>query len=181
MYICVTHVDAKTGIPCTEAPMRRGPAMPNVKGLKVRCADYSQWPTETPNFYGICDDDADVSTAGVIKVLSQQEYKSLVKAEIKERRDKVIEAGTTVNGINIATDDVSQQRITGAALAATVDPSTTVRWKLPDDSFVTLDAAQVIAIAQAVRTHIQACFDREAELLEALNSGQSYDLNAGWP
>ena len=103
------------------------------------------------------------------------------RRRIKERRDKAIEAGTTVNGITISTDDTSQQRITGAALAATVDPSTTVRWKLPDDSFVTLDSTQVIAIAQAVRTHIQACFDREAELLDALNAGQSYDLDAGWP
>ena len=103
------------------------------------------------------------------------------RRRIKERRDKSIEAGTTVNGITISTDDLSQQRITGAALAATVDPSTTVRWKLSDDNFVTLDSTQIIAIAQAVRTHIQACFDREAELLEALNSGQSYDLNAGWP
>jgi len=181
MYICVTHVDAKTGIPCTEAPMRRGPAMPNVKGLKVRCADYSQWPTETPNFYGICDDDADVSMAGVITVLSEQEYLSLSKAEIKARRDKGVNSGTTVGGITISTDDLTQQRITGAALAASIDPSTTVRWKLPDDTFVTLDAAQTIGIAQGIGSHIQACFDREAELLDALNAGEPFDIGAGWP
>lgn len=103
------------------------------------------------------------------------------RKRIKERRDKALVAGTTVNGVTIATDDLSQQRITGAALAATVDASTIVKWKLPDDTFVTLDATQIIDIAQGVRTHIQACFDREAELLTALEAGQSYDIDSGWP
>ena len=106
---------------------------------------------------------------------------SQARKQIKERRDKAIVTGTLVNGMVVATDDLSQQRITGAALAATVDPSVTVRWKLPDDTFVTLGAAQIIDLAQAVRTHIQSCFDREAELLAALNAGESYDLDAGWP
>lgn len=181
MYICVTHVDAKTGIPCTEAPMRRGPVIPEVKGLKVRCANYTQWPTDTPYFYGTCDDDADTSVAGVIKVLGEGEYKLLVRTEVKARRDKAMEAGTTIGGVSVATDDLSQQRITGAALAATVDSTTTVKWKLPDDTFVTLDATQIIGIAQGVRAHVQACFDREAELLAALNAGEAYDINSGWP
>jgi len=99
--------------------------------------------------------------------ISTQERK-----RIKEYRDNAIASGTLVNGILIATDDLSQQRITGAALAATVDNTTTVKWKLPDDTFVTLDATQIIGIAQAVRAHVQACFDREAELLAALEAGQ---------
>jgi len=103
------------------------------------------------------------------------------KADIKARRDQAINSGTTVNGVTVATDDLSQQRITGAALAATVDNTTTVKWKLPDDTFVTLDATQIIGIAQGVRAHVQACFDREADLLAALEAGQSYDIDAGWP
>jgi hypothetical protein len=35
--------------------------------------------------------------------------------------------------------------------------------------------------AQAVRTHVQACFDREAELLDAMMPGAAYDIEAGWP
>lgn len=107
--------------------------------------------------------------------------KALERKAIRSRRDKALVAGTTVNGVTVATDNVSQQRITGVALAATVDASITVRWKLPDSTFVTLTAAQIIDIAQGVRTHIQACFDREAELLAALEAGQSYDIDAGWP
>jgi len=103
------------------------------------------------------------------------------RKRIKERRDKALVSGTTINGVTVATDDLSQQRITGAALAATVDNTTTIKWKLPDDTFVTLDATQIIGIAQGVRAHVQACFDREAELLAALNTGEDYDIDAGWP
>jgi len=89
MYICVTHVDAKTGIPCTEAPMRRGPAIPKVKGLKIEWANYTQWPTDTPYFYGTCDDVADTSIAGVIKVLTEQQYTSMRQTETNNKAGQV--------------------------------------------------------------------------------------------
>lgn len=112
---------------------------------------------------------------------SREEILAKARKQIKGRRDKALNAGTTVGGVAVATDDLTQQRITGAALAATVDPNTTAQWKLEDDTFITLDATQIIGIAQGIRAHVQACFDREAELLAALNAGQSYDINAGWP
>ena len=103
------------------------------------------------------------------------------RKRIKERRDKALVSGTTINGVSVATDDLSQQRITGAALAATVDNTTTIKWKLPDDTFITLDANQIIGIAQGVRAHVQACFNREAELLAAVEAGEVYDIDTGWP
>lgn len=99
---------------------------------------------------------------------------------IKARRNTALASGTTVSGMPIATDDTSQSRITGAALAVTLDPETTIQWKT-GSGFVMLDAAQVIGIAQAVRAHVQACFDREAELLAALQAGDAYDIETGWP
>ena len=103
------------------------------------------------------------------------------KAAITARRNAAMAAGITVAGLPIATDDVSQARITGAALAALADPSAEIRWKLPDGRFVELTAAQVLAIAGGLRAHVQACFDREAELLGALAAGQPEDAAAGWP
>lgn len=38
------------------------------------------------------------------------------------------------------------------------------RWKTASGEFVTLTAPQIIALALAVRAHVQACFDREADL-----------------
>lgn len=74
MYICVAHVDARTGIPCTVAPMSHGPAFPAVKGLRVEWANQSQWPTDFPLFYGTCDADADTTIPGVVRALTQAEY-----------------------------------------------------------------------------------------------------------
>lgn len=71
-YICVTHVDALTGVPCFKEPTRNGPTFPKVKGLNVEWWDESNWPLthpdQYPRFYGTCDDDADTTIAGVIQV-----------------------------------------------------------------------------------------------------------------
>lgn len=94
--------------------------------------------------------------------------------------------GTTFNGMPVATDPVSQTKIIGAVVGAQIDPLATVNWKLPDGSFVTLDAAAINAMAMAVRAHVQACFDREAELKALIDGANTVediaavDLNDGW-
>jgi len=81
MYICITEVDAITKIPCTIEPQITGPSMPAVKGWKFVWADKSTWPVSTdstgtylraPKYYGYCDDDADISIAGVLEVLTEE-------------------------------------------------------------------------------------------------------------
>lgn len=100
---------------------------------------------------------------------------------IKARRDHAITAGITVAGVQIHTDETSQTRIMGAAVAAMLDPDYSVQWKAADGTFVMLAAVQVIGIASAVRAHVQACFDREAVLRTAVISEQPFDIEAGWP
>jgi hypothetical protein len=73
MKIKITQVDAATGIPCTVEPMRRGPAYPNVKGLKILFGDQRNWPTNTPFYIAECDDDADLDVRGVIGVMSDED------------------------------------------------------------------------------------------------------------
>lgn len=102
--------------------------------------------------------------------------------EARARRDQAIASGiVTVGDAPILTDDTTQQRLTAVALAVTLDPAATIRWKCADGHFRVLDAAQVIAAAQAVRAYVQACYDREAELLAALDAGEPVDVDAGWP
>ena len=103
------------------------------------------------------------------------------RRRIKARRDEALASGTLVAGVAVQTDDLSQQRIVGAALAASMDPQAEVNWKAADGTFVTLSAPQIIAIAQGVRAHVQACFDREAALLSALDAAAPYDIEDGWP
>lgn len=104
-----------------------------------------------------------------------------LRSRLRVRRDQAIAAGITVAGLPVQTDDLSQQRIVGVALAATVDPATTARWKVADGSFVSLDAPTIIGIAQAVRAHVQACFDHEAELSDQIEAGHMPDIDTGWP
>ena len=85
-------------------------------------------------------------------------------SQLKSARDAAIARGIEVNGLRVQTDDLSQSRLTAAALAAQLDPGATVRWKLATGAFVELTAPQIIALALAVRAHVQACFDREADL-----------------
>jgi hypothetical protein len=84
------------------------------------------------------------------------------------------------------TDRESQSLIVGAALAATLDPNYTVEWK-STAGWVTLNATQLLAAAQAVRAHVQACFSNERVLAEAIDAAadpsgvMAIDLGQGWP
>jgi len=104
------------------------------------------------------------------------------KAMVAARRYQEETKGTTVNGMPVDTDRQSQALITGAALAATIDPDYVCRWKTRG-GFIALDAAAIIAVATAVRNHVQGCFDREAELIAAIEE-ETYTsdmIDEGWP
>jgi hypothetical protein len=93
-----------------------------------------------------------------------EEAKAAKLAEIAAARFKEETGGTVFQGMSIDTARESQALITGAALQATVDSAYSCRWKT-SAGFVELTAAQILAVAVAVRAHVQACFDREAELI----------------
>lgn len=121
------------------------------------------------------DDEADVEiddyyTDGVVDTLGR--YKEPKKREIAAARWAAETGGVTIAGMTIDTSRESQALITGAALQATVDPTYTCHWKTAS-GFVALDAATILAVATAVRAHVQACFDREAGLLELIEAAET--------
>ena len=103
-------------------------------------------------------------------------------AVIAARRYQAEKAGIIVNEIPLDTGRDSQALVTGAALAAVIDSAYSCQWKTAG-GFIDLDAQQIIAIASAMRAHVQACFDREAELLDAVAAGtySAEQLDQGWP
>jgi len=103
-------------------------------------------------------------------------------ASIASRRYAAETAGVAVGGAQIDTSRDSQGLISGAALSAMLDPSYVCRWKTPA-GFVELTAEQILGVAQAVRAHVQACFDREAALLAEIEAGTyaAAMLETGWP
>jgi hypothetical protein len=114
------------------------------------------------------------------------EMRAAKLAELSARRYAKEIDGVVVGGLSVSTDRESQALITGAALAATLDPAYTVDWKTPA-GFVTLSAAQLLGVAQAVRAHVQACFSAErghAEAIAALDTAAAvagYSIEVGWP
>lgn len=102
--------------------------------------------------------------------------------QIAERRYQAEVAGCTVAGMHIDTDDRSKLLINGAVVEAMIDPTYALAWKT-STGVVPLTAEQVIGVGRAVRAHVQACFDREAELLAAVEAGTFTPemLEQGWP
>lgn len=113
---------------------------------------------------------------------NREARKAELTQQIAARRYAAETAGITVSGIRVDTSRDSQALITGAALSAMRDPAYVCRWKTPV-GFVELDAPEIMALADAVRAHVQACFDREAELLTAIEEGEYSEemLEEGWP
>ena len=97
------------------------------------------------------------------------ELKTRKKAEIAVARYEAETAGVTVNNVLIDTGRDSQALITGAALAAVIDASYSLNWKT-DAGFIHLTTPEIIAVAQAVRAHVQSCFDKEGELVARINA-----------
>lgn len=95
--------------------------------------------------------------------------------------------GTTYNGYSIATDTISQTKYVGATVAALLDPTIRIKWKMTDGSFVELDEVGITAMAVTVRDHIQACFDRESSLRVLIETAvdqeelTAIDITVGWP
>lgn len=123
----------------------------------------------------------DLASEAWVDIRTPAELAEAQRTAFKLRRDMAVNGGTTFSGMHLQTDDITQSRITGAALAAMIDPNYSLQWKMHGGDFITLTGAQIIAVAQAIRAHVQACYDREAELIAALGAGQPYDIESGWP
>ena len=103
-------------------------------------------------------------------VPSLSDLKTDKRAEIAAARYAAEIGGCTVDGVTIATDRGSQALLTAAVVSARLDLEFKTRWKCADGHFVALDAFQLRAIGDAVTAHVEACFAREAELVELIDA-----------
>lgn len=105
-----------------------------------------------------------------------------IKNTIAAKRYMEETSGILVNGFFLNTGRDSQALLTGAALEAFMDDTYTCRWKTAE-GFIELDSASLITISREMRKHVQACFNREADLLEHVDAGTYEDsmLEEGWP
>ena len=116
--------------------------------------------------------------SGYFAPMTLDEAKAAKRAEIAAARFAAETGGIVVGGAEIRTDRESQAMITGAALKAIQDAEYSCSWKT-DGGFVQLSAPQILAIADAVRAHVQSCFDHERTLLAIIDAaGTLEDLEA---
>ncbi|WP_256575685.1 DUF4376 domain-containing protein [Pseudomonas sp. R16(2017)] len=111
-------------------------------------------------------------------VMTPEQLAALVAAE----RFKREATGVLVDGLSIETTRDSQALIASTGLAAIYDPEYRCNFKTAA-GFVEIGSAEIVAIATAVRSHVQACFDRELELRRLIETGEYRDemLHQGWP
>ena len=107
--------------------------------------------------------------------LTIEDVKKEKLAEIAQARLTAEEGGMKFGEFNIATDQKSQAKITGAALQAVDDPTYACNWKTSDGVFIQINAEQIKAVAKAVRTFVQSCFDKEWGYIQQINAATTKD------
>ena len=93
-----------------------------------------------------------------------------LKTYAAAQRWQLQNSGIVVGGVAVATDAESRAMIDGAYAFVNRNPSATVNWKAADGSFVAIDAATVIAIADAVGHFIEACFNTESSVVTGVDN-----------
>lgn len=94
--------------------------------------------------------------------------------------------GYVFRGHRIATDRESRVSISGMALGASLlGDQFSTSWKCADGSFITLDAADALALATEVMAFVSACFGVESEVSAGIASGDITSIeqvdHADWP
>lgn len=162
----VTHVETHTGRRHSAGSLRRWAAN-DLRALDIWPVQQQSVPSQTFQLRSgmrlEVDDEALVVHA--IPTFSDMDLKGAKQAALKQvaqHRYETEVGGTTVNGFDVATDVSSQSKLIAVRINAREDPAYTVKWKT-SSGFVTLTAAQIILITDAVRQHVQDCFDWEAD------------------
>ena len=84
-YLKFTYVDAVTGASIASEPAANGPVFPPVAGLEFVWARESRYPTDVPEFFGTCPEDADTQVDGVLGVYLQADWETMREDEMRAR------------------------------------------------------------------------------------------------
>lgn len=93
--------------------------------------------------------------------------KEALKAYLANYRYEAETGG--LNGIQ--TDRETRANLVSARTLAKEDANYTVKWKAANGAFVTLNAAQIIATADAVAAFVAKCFASEESVATAIDAG----------
>lgn len=124
-----------------------------------------------------------VTRSHVVKSLA--DCKVIKKDQLAVKRYDVEVSGITVGGVRVNTDRETQSILTGARILAKEDAGYSVNWKT-SSGWAALNAATIIAVADAVAAHVQGAFDTEkahSDAIDALTTAAevvAYNIEANW-
>ena len=101
--------------------------------------------------------------------------KQAKRKEIAQARYEAETGGLPLpNGYIVKTDRESQAMLMAAALSAKEDPNYIVNWKCAN-GWMQIDAETILKVAQAVREHVEMCFDKERLLHEQIDKCETIE------
>ncbi|WP_406720374.1 DUF4376 domain-containing protein [Thioclava litoralis] len=114
------------------------------------------------------------------------EVADAAKEAVRVKRNTVMDGGIVFMNLPMKTDEYSRSLVTNevtyiGGLSDAQVSAYSLNFKFADGQYQALDFAGVMAFFYAMRQHVSDCFAREAELVAAIDSGGSYDIDAGWP
>ncbi len=115
-----------------------------------------------------------------------EQIRNEIKDKVAKIRYEIEVGGVTVGDDIIATDRASQAMIHAAQTQVRDDPSKTFNWKVKN-GWKTFDATAIENIADAVVSHVEAAFNNEYNISQALDAATSIieideiDITDGWP
>lgn len=117
--------------------------------------------------------------------------KQVTKQSIVTLRDQHIAQGVTTPSGRVDTDPVSIRNIMAtyqaAVLASVTSNPFSTDWRMSDNTSVTLSAAAVIGMGNAVLAHTKACYENSWTLKASVDAAtdlagvSTIDITSGWP
>lgn len=106
-----------------------------------------------------------------------------VWAQIKAAREAAEFGGFSWDGSVFDSDAMSQSRIQGAVLLASMAPAFSVDWTLADNTTRTLSAADLAQVGAALGQHVQACHSTARDLRQQVSLASTVEqlLALSWP
>ena len=114
--------------------------------------------------------------------------KEAMRDTARDRRWRAEQRGVELNGLQLRTDERSQQRVTSLVTAIAADEmADNFDFEAQPGQWITVTRAQGIAIGKALSQHVQACFNHCKALHAAIAAAEddealgAINLQAGWP
>ena len=92
---------------------------------------------------------------------------------IKSHRDTQEFSSFEWSGYTFDCDEVSQRRIQGAVLLATMDATVSMVWTLADNTTQTFNASQLKQIGEALGAHVNACHVKARALRDQIDLAET--------